>query len=305
LINRMKDGYEEGLIVRALGGFYDVETADGVYTCKARGLFRKTGQSPLVGDRVRIQRTGEAEGYVEEIFERKNSLVRPAVANLDRLVMVVSILSPPPNLLVLDKLLALAEHQGIEPVVVAAKSDLCGGQAGCEELCGIYRRAGFETYAVSAETGEGVAELAGALAGKLSCFCGNTGAGKSSLLNALDPSLALRTGEISQKLGRGRHTTRHAQLYALAGGGYIADTPGFSAVEISRYAVIYKDQLQDCFREFAPYRERCRFTGCSHTCEQGCAVLAAVKAGGIAASRHESYRAMYEDAKQIKEWERR
>lgn len=301
----MAEAYEEGLIVRALGGFYDVKTPGGLYACKARGLFRKTGQSPLVGDRVRIQCTGEAEGYVEEIFERKNSLVRPAVANLDQLVMVASILSPPPNLLVLDKMIALAEYQKIEPVIVVTKADLCGGAEGCAALAGIYQRAGFQTYAVSAKTGEGVPALARGLRGKLSSFCGNTGAGKSSLLNAIDPSLSLQTGEISQKLGRGRHTTRHAELYALADGGYIADTPGFSAVELSRYALIYKDQLQHCFREFAPYLARCRYTGCSHTCEQGCAVLAAAEAGEIAESRLMSYRALYADAKQLKEWEQR
>lgn len=301
----MTQEYEEGLIVRALGGFYEVKTPSGSYSCKARGLFRKTGQSPLVGDRVRIQLICGDEGYVEEIFERKNSLVRPAVANLDFLVMVVSILSPPPNLLVLDKMIALAEHQKIEPVVVITKIDLCSEAAEYEELAELYRRAGLKVHIVSSKTGEGIKTLAGALSGKLSSFCGNTGAGKSSLLNAMDPSLELQTGEISEKLGRGKHTTRHAELYALAGGGYIADTPGFSAVELSRYALIYKQQLQDCFREFAPYLSCCRYAGCSHTCEQGCAVLAAAAAGEIAESRLMSYRTMYKDARQLKEWEQR
>lgn len=297
--------YEQGLIIRALGGFYEVKTPSGSYSCKARGLFRKTGQSPLVGDRVRIQLISGSEGYVEEIFERKNSLVRPAVANLDFLVLVASILSPSPNLLVLDKMIALAEHQKIEPAVVITKTDLCSRAEEYETLAALYRHAGLKVYVVSSKTGEGVAELVRALAGKLSCFCGNTGAGKSSLLNVINPSLQLQTGEISEKLGRGKHTTRHAELYALAGGGYIADTPGFSAVELSRYALIYKEQLQDCFREFAPYLSRCRYAGCSHTREQGCAVLAAAAAGEIAESRLSSYRTMYEDARQLKEWEQR
>lgn len=300
----MVQEYEEGMIVRALGGFYDVQAPGGRYACKARGLFRKTGQSPLVGDRVRVQRIREGEGYVEEILPRKNSLVRPAVANLDQLVLVASIQSPPPNLLVLDKMIALAEHQKIEPVIVITKADLCAGEE-CGELENLYRHAGFRACVVSSQTGEGIAGLAGILRGKLSSFCGNTGAGKSSLLNAIDPTLALQTGEISEKLGRGKHTTRHTELYALADGGYLADTPGFSAVELSRYVRIYKQQLQYCFREFVPYLSRCRYAGCSHTCEQGCAVLAAAEAGEIAESRLDSYRAMYADARQLKEWEQR
>lgn len=301
----MAEGYEQGLIVRALSGSYDVQAGDSLYACKARGLFRKTGQSPLVGDQVRIQRIGEGEGYIEEILARKNSLLRPPVANLDQLVLVVSIRSPPPNLLVLDKLIALAENQKIEPVIAITKTDLPGGREQAGELAECYRRAGFAVYTLCAKTGEGVPALLEKLRDKLSSFCGNTGAGKSSLINAIDPSLALQTGEISEKLGRGRHTTRHTQLYRLPGGGYIADTPGFSAVELSRYAVIYKQQLQLCFREFAPYLPRCRYAGCSHTCEQGCAVLEAAAAGEIAESRLTSYRTMYEEAKQLKEWEQR
>lgn len=293
---------KKGKIVRALGGFYYVRCDGGqIYACKARGLFRKEGISPLVGDEVEILLTGEDSGFVEKIFPRKNSLVRPPVANIDLLVMVVSVASPAPNLLVLDKLLAIAEHKGIEPVLAITKTDLDGSEA--EALRDLYARAGFQVFLVSSQNGEGTGELEDFLSGKVSCFCGNTGAGKSSLLNVIRPELNLKTNEISQKLGRGRHTTRHAQLYELPGGGYIADTPGFSAVEISRYEVILKDQLQYCFRDFAPYLERCRFVGCSHTSERGCAVLEAVAEGKIAQSRLDSYRAMYEEAKQIKEWE--
>lgn len=293
----------DGLITSALGGFYYVKTADGtLYECRARGLFRKEGISPLTGDTVTIQITGQGSGFVEEIASRKNFMLRPPVANVARLVMVVSIVSPPPNLLILDKLLAIAQFKEIEPVVVVTKTDL-GQQERVQRLCALYRDAGFSVFALSSRTQQGVEALHAALDGGINCFCGNTGAGKSSLLNAIDPTLSLKTGEISKKLGRGRHTTRHAQLYELPGGGYIADTPGFSAVEISRYEVILKDRLQYCFREFAPYIESCRFRGCSHTCEAGCAVLKAEHAGKIAPSRMESYRCLYEDAKKIKEWE--
>ena len=298
----MTPEYQQGLIVRALGGFYYVKTPGGTYECKARGLFRKEGISPLVGARVKIQLTGQ-QGFIEEIDERRNSLIRPPVANLDRLVLVVSVVSPPPNLLVLDKMIAIAEYKNIEPVLAVTKTDLCEDSSEYDRLCALYREAGFRVFAVSAVTREGTRPLREYLSDGINCFCGNTGAGKSSLLNAIMPDLALKTAEISQKLGRGRHTTRHAELYELEGGGYIADTPGFSAVELSRYEVIRKEELQRCFREFAPYLDGCRFTGCSHTCEKGCAVLIAAGEGRIAESRLQSYRVMYEDAKQIKEWE--
>lgn len=294
--------YLDGWILSARGGFYTVRTPDGAqYACRARGLFRNQRVSPLVGDHVKIQATDEGCGLLMEIEPRQNQLTRPAVANLDLLVLVASVAEPPPNLQVLDKMIAVATCQRMEPVLAVTKADLAqGGQA----LAGMYRAAGYACFAVSVRSGEGVEGLRAFLEGKTSCFCGNTGAGKSSLLNALDPGLSLETGEISQKLGRGRHTTRHAQLYPLAGGGYIADTPGFSAVDLSKYGIIRKEDLAGCFREFAPYRDRCRFTGCSHTRETGCAVLEAAGAGLIAPSRMESYRALYEDARQIKDWER-
>lgn len=292
-----------GLIVEALGGFYYVQQEKGPpVACRARGLFRRQGVSPLAGDTVLVRSTEEGTGYIEEILPRTNSLTRPPVANLDILVLVASLCSPPPNLLVLDKLAAIAEHQSIEPLLAVTKTDL-DSQAGARELCALYQSAGIPVYAVSALTGEGTKELRAALAGKISCFCGNTGAGKSSLLNAIDPRLSLETGEISEKLGRGRHTTRHIHLFKLDEGGYIADTPGFSAVDLTRYERIRKEELERCFREFAHYLGQCRYVGCSHTCEAGCAVLAALERGELARSRWESYKTMYEDARQIKEWE--
>lgn len=293
----------EGLIVSALGGFYYVLDDTGeVRECRARGSFRRDGVSPFVGDRVIMLETEAGHGSVEKILPRKNLLTRPPVANVKRLVLVVSIVEPPPNILVLDKLIAIAEHKGIEPVLVITKTDL-DSLSQSEGLWRLYKSAGFSAFCLSSETGQGVEELLSALSNGINCFCGNTGVGKSSLLNAIDPKLLIETGEISKKLGRGRHTTRHAELYHLKNGGYIADTPGFSAVELSRYETIFKGALQGCFREFAPYLERCRFSGCSHTCEAGCAVLEAVQNGKIAQSRHESYLSMYEDAKRIKEWE--
>ena len=291
---------KEGLIVRALSGFYYVKTGEGQEVeCRARGLFRKQEISPCVGDLVELEETGEGKGQVVAILPRKNSLVRPPVANLDLLVLVVSSCEPLPNLLVLDKLLAIAECQNIPPAIVLTKSDL----EDPSPVADIYRKVGYPVFVVSSETGEGVEEVRAFLSGKLCAFTGNTGVGKSSLLNRIDPRLSIETAQISQKLGRGRHTTRHVQLYEQPGGGYIADTPGFSAVDLERFQVILKEDLELCFPEFEPYRTKCRFTGCSHTKEKGCAVLAAVEAGEIPKSRHESYLSLYEDAKNIKEWE--
>jgi ribosome biogenesis GTPase len=289
---------QQGRIVKALGGFYYVEAEGSLLECRARGLFRRQETSPLVGDLAVVEPTGEGTGYVVELLPRKNALVRPPLANLDQLFLVCSVFDPAPNLFVLDKLIAVAEHKGIAPLIVFTKTDLTERT----ELSALYREAGFPVFEVSSLTGEGVGPVKAALTGRLSAFCGNSGVGKSSLLNCIDPRLALPTADISRKLGRGRHTTRHVQLYH-AEGGLVADTPGFSSMELERYEVILKDELQECFREFAPYREKCRFTGCSHTREKGCAVLEAVTRGEIAPSRHESYTALYEAAKNIREWE--
>ena len=291
----------QGLIVKALGGFYYVKTTQALFECRARGKFRKIEQTPLVGDEVEISPTEEGKGYVTRILPRRNFLVRPPLANIDRLILVTSIDEPVPNTLVLDKLIAIAEHKEIDPAVVITKADLQKDQA--VVFADIYRGCGFDVFVVSNETGEGVDQVRAYLQGKLSAFCGNSGVGKSSLLNRIDERLQLETAHISQKLGRGRHTTRHVELYELPEGGYIADTPGFSSVDLERCEVILKDQLQYCFREFEEYIPQCKFTGCSHTCEKGCAVIRAVEEGKIPISRHENYRALYEDAKNIKEWE--
>ena len=291
----------QGRILKATGGFYYVWSDGILYECRARGLFRKNGMIPLVGDWVEIEETGSQTGYVIRILPRKNSLTRPPLANLDQLFLVISILDPKPNLLVLDQLIAIAEYKKIEPVLVITKTDL----GDWETLAGLYRKAGFQVFCTGWEQDSDLKPLQQAMQGKISAFCGNSGVGKSSLLNRIDQRLDLSTAQTSRKLGRGRHTTRHVQLYPVEGGGYIADTPGFSSMDLERYETILKDQLQYCFREFDPYLDQCRFTGCSHTKEKGCAVLEAVAKGEISASRHESYCRLYEEAKQIKEWEAR
>ncbi len=291
--------YQTGLIIKATGGFYYVAAGDVIYECRARGLFRKDGVSPLCGDRVKVEVISGTTGCVSEILPRKNALIRPPLANLDTLAVVTSVCDPAPNPLVIDKMLAIACHKGIRPVLVVTKADL--GSAG--KLQEIYRLAGIDLFTVSDKSDEGIAEIRVALSHGISAFTGNTGVGKSSLLNRIDSRLALATGETSQKLGRGRHTTRHVELYRIGEVGYIADTPGFSAVELERYEVIRKEELADCFPEFAEYTGRCQFTGCSHTVEKGCAVLSALAEGKIHPSRHASNRALYEDAKKIKEWE--
>jgi ribosome biogenesis GTPase len=285
---------KSGIITKCLGGLYTVESPDGIYECKARGVFRAKGISPAVGDRV-----GLRGGVITEVAERRNYLIRPPLANLDQIIFIVSTVSPAPNFLILDKFIAIAEFKGIEPVVIITKTDL-GDSSAVRE---VYSSIGITTLEVDYSDERSVQSVRDLLAGKVSAFTGNSGAGKSTLLNAVDPTLNIPTGEISKKLGRGRHTTRHAELYKLREGGYIADTPGFSTFETNRYDVIRKEELADCFREFEGYRDECRFRDCSHTCEKGCAVIEAVKQGIIPKIRHDSYCAMYEEAKQLKEWE--
>ena len=287
----------EGLIIKATGGFYYVKCGGSVYECRPRGIFRKEGISPLVGDMAQITVDGET-GTVEKILPRKNELSRPPLANLDRLVIAASTIQPPPDIRSIDKLATIAERNGIEPVVVFTKTDLCDAAP----LLALYRAAGFLAYAVSSVTGEGVGELSALLQTGTSAFTGNSGVGKSSLLNRIAPRLSLEVGGISRKLGRGRQTTRTVELFEV-GGGFIADTPGFSSIDIERTQIILKEELQFYFRDFAPYINKCRYTDCLHIKGDGCAVLAAVQAGLIAQSRHDSYRAMYDEVKDIKEWE--
>lgn len=291
---------DTGRIVKATGGYYYVETDSGVVECRARGIFRKEGTSPCVGDRVEIQLDGEGTGTVDVIMERKNVLIRPPLANLDYMVVVVSMADPAPNFYVTDKFLAVLEHKDIPAVVAITKTDL----ADPEEVASVYRKAGYPVHIVSNGTGEGIEALKDRLAGKLCAFSGNSGVGKSSLLNAIDPRFSLEVGDISKKLGRGRHTTRHVELFQLDNDAMIADTPGFSSVEVLRMSEIGKESLPWCFVEFEPYLGKCRFVDCSHTCEAGCAVLDALEAGEIGRSRHNSYVQLYHEVKDLKDWER-
>lgn len=290
---------EQGLIVKGIGGFYYVEVADTIYECKARGIFRKDGITPFVGDHVRISIASNNTCTIEEILPRRNSLVRPPVANIDQLFIVTSVCDPAPNPLIIDKTIAAAEDKEIEPIVLLSKTDL----QRCDWLQEVYRLAGIQVLQISSVTGEGAEEVKKMLSGKISAFTGNSGVGKSSLLNCLDEKFHLQTGETSKKLGRGRHTTRQVELLKLDCGGYVADTPGFSSIDVERYDIIKKENLQFCFREFGPYLNKCKFPSCSHTCEKGCAVIEAVQNGKIHESRHESYVSMYNDVKNIKEWQ--
>lgn len=291
----------EGLVRKGIGGFYTVETPEGFFTCTARGRFRKARISPYAGDRVRILGEEDGTGALEEILPRRNFLVRPPLANLDQLFIVSSLRDPYPEPLIIDKTIAVAELEGIQPALVLTKTDL----EDASSLKAIYDLAGVPCLVVSSVTGEGVDQVRKLLAGKVSAFTGNSGVGKSTLLNALFPQLELKTGEISQKLGRGRHTTREVELYKLEDGGYVADTPGFSTFEIERYRLTEKERLVYGFREFEPYLGKCQFTSCSHTCEKGCAILQAVEEGKIARSRHESYCAMYQEIKDVKQWQQK
>ena len=289
----------EGRIQKALSGFYYVDTGSEVLTCRARGKFRKDGVSPLVGDRVEVRELGNGEGFVERICPRKNAFARPAVANIDQLVIIGSGAIPRTDPFLIDRVAAIAALKGCEAIILLNKCDLDRA----DNLYGLYRAAGFQTLRVSAETGEGLEELKPLIAGKLSAFTGNSGVGKSSILNALDPAFDLKVGEISEALGRGRHTTRHVELFKLSCGAEIVDSPGFSSFETDELNLEWKRRLPETFREFAPYLGQCRFVGCSHTKEKGCAVLEAVRRGDIQKKRHESYLRLYEELKPLKDWQ--
>lgn len=289
---------EEGRIIKALSGFYYVQTENGVVECRARGRFRKEGTSPLVGDRVSIARE-QGRGMVDAILPRRNALIRPAVANVDVLVVLASCAIPQTEPFLIDRILTIAARQDVPCLVCVNKDDL----APAAPLAEIYRRAGIPTLVTSAATGEGIEALRAQIAGKFAVFTGNSGVGKSSVLNALAPELALPVGEVSQKLGRGRHTTRHIELFSLPDGTYIADTPGFSSFDTDRMDAIPKEELAQTFVEFLPYLGQCQFPDCAHRKEPGCAIRAAVEQGAIGKSRYESYLRLYDIVKDHKPWE--
>ena len=287
-----------GRILRSLSGFYDVQTDSGIISCRGRGHLRRGQDVPLTGDMVEIS-VEKGKGMVEKILPRKNHFIRPAVANVDVLVVFAANVNPVTEPFLIDRVAAIAGDQEVPVVLCVNKCDLDPAV----DLVKIYKNAGFTVIQTSAETGEGVEELRSAIAGKLVAFTGNSGVGKSSILNRLCPALGLATGEVSEKLGRGRHTTRHVELYKLADDTYVADTPGFSSFDTDQMEVILKENLQYAFPDFGPYIGDCQFRDCSHRKEPGCAVTAAVGEGAIERSRYDSYLRLYEKASLIKEWE--
>lgn len=288
-----------GIIIKGIGGFYYVEAADGiVYECKARGVFRKEKITPLAGDRVEITVESNNKNSIDKILERRNFFKRPPIANIDTLVIVSSVCDPRPNLLIIDRLTAVASYKNVEPIIVFTKDDL----QSANEFVKIYTNAGFKIFAVSNETGEGIEKVKSIIDGGVTVFTGNSGVGKSSLINRMYPDFCLETGEISRKLGRGRHTTRHVELFKV-GSGYIADTPGFSSLDFETNDLIKKDELAFCFPDFTDYIGSCRFSTCAHVNDKGCSLVEAVKNGDVERTRHESYVTMYNEVKDIKDWQ--
>ena len=287
-----------GRILRSLSGFYDVQTPEEIISCRGRGHLRRGAEIPLTGDMVEIT-VERGKGMVEKILPRKNCFVRPAVANVDMLVVFAANVNPVTEPYLIDRVAAIAGDQEVQVVICINKCDLDPGL----DLTRIYRNAGFTVFQTSAETGDGVQQLGEILRGKLVAFTGNSGVGKSSVLNRLCPQLNLATGEVSEKLGRGRHTTRHVELYQLDADTYIADTPGFSSFDTDQMEVILKENLQYAFPDFAPHIGACQFRDCTHRKEPGCAIRAALDAEQLEPTRYDSYLKLYEKASQIKTWE--
>lgn len=289
---------QTGRIIRSLSGFYDVQTPEGIVTCRGRGILRKQGQTPLTGDMVEIT-LEKGKGMVERILPRANRFIRPAVANVDALVVFAANVNPVTEPFLIDRVAVIAGDQNVPVYICINKCDLDPAV----DLMRIYQNAGFAVICASAETGEGVAQLKELIKGKLTAFTGNTGVGKSSMLNALCPELQLATGQVSEKLGRGRHTTRHVQLYCLGDDTFVADTPGFSSFDTEQMDVLLKENLQYAFPDFAPYLGQCRYHDCSHRAEPNCRIREAVETGEIEKTRYDSYLRLYEKAEQVKLWE--
>ena len=287
----------EGIIMKGIGGFYYVRCDDDTFECKAKGIFRNEGIKPITGDRVTVSINENAENTIDVIHERATVMTRPLVANIDKLFIISSVIEPRPVLLIIDKLTALAVDKGIEPIVVFTKCDKANG----DRYADIYRRVNIKAFCVSSKTGEGIDNIKAEILGYISAFAGNTGVGKSSLLNAIEPSLNLNTSEISDALGRGKHTTRHSELLEV-GGGFVADTPGFASIVSEDSENVAKENLPFAFKEFVPYLGKCKYSTCRHVNDQGCKIIEAVELGEIPVSRHESYKMLLEQAEQIKEW---
>ncbi len=286
----------QGKIIKGIAGFYYVDSQQGVFQCKAKGIFRNKSIKPLVGDNVEFEITHEEdkEGNITEILERDNELIRPAVANIDQAMIVFALKAPNPNVNLLDKLLVCMEYQNIETIICFNKTDIADKDF-AEDLASIYRNAGYKVLFTSATENEGVEEVKKALKGKSTVFAGPSGVGKSSMLNAIKEDAVMETGDISEKIGRGKHTTRHSEIFKTDDDTYVFDTPGFGSVFIPGMT---KERLEDCFPEFSLYTNECRFIGCAHINEPDCAVKEALEENKIAESRYESYKAFYEELKE-------
>ena len=289
----------EGTIIKALSGFYYVSCGENVYECKARGRFRLDGTSPLVGDKVCFATDSSGKGFIEKVYDRKNSFIRPAVANIDALVFVAANTNPITDPFLIDRVSVIAEEACCELIVCINKVDIDPA----DELYAIYTGSGFTTRRTSAATGEGIPELRAVLDGKICAFTGNSGVGKSSLLNSISPEFNIEVAAVSNKLGRGKHTTRHVELYNIGDATFIADTPGFASFDIKMMQNIEKQELQHDFREFKKYIGSCRFNDCAHLKEPGCAVTEALQIGDIMPSRYQSYKRLYELSAQNNFWE--
>ena len=286
-----------GVITKGIGGFYYVQTDSGLIECRARGKFRKMNISPQVGDNVDItlSENEELKGSIEEILPRKNIFVRPHVANIDSIVITFAVENPEPNLLLVDKLTTAAVSMNVDCVICINKIDL--NRTLAESYKSAYEKAGFKVLLTSSTENIGTDLLKDVLKDKVSALAGNSGVGKSSLINAIDRNLDLQTGDLSKKIQRGRHTTRHCELFPLSFGGFILDTPGFSSFDIS---LITQENPASLFPEISKYASGCRFSGCSHITEPDCTVKEALMRGDISQSRYESYKALAEELKNLK-----
>ena len=279
-----------------MSGFYYVESSAGTVECRARGRFRLENITPLVGDRVEFNPTERGKGFLTKILQRKNAFTRPPIANIDKMVVIASAAIPVTDPYLVDRMTALSCKNDCEPIICINKCDLDPAR----RLFEIYSAAGFKTVKTSAGTGEGLQELQEAIRGSVCAFTGNSGVGKSSILNAIEPGFGISVGDVSKKLGRGRHTTRHVELFKLSNGSIVADTPGFSAFDAEHLAP--KEEVQFLFPDFEPFLGNCRFLDCAHIKEPGCKVLDALKTGDIQQTRWESYVKLYEQAMAYREW---
>lgn len=284
----------KGTIIKGIGGFYYVKAAGNVFECRARGIFRKDGIKPMIGDNVDIDTD---EGSIISIYERKNSLIRPPVSNIDTLVIVAATASPSPSLFLIDKMILNAEINGIEPVICINKTDIKDGS----DIEKIYKSAGYKAFCISVKEDKGIEDIMPLFKNRVTAFAGLSGVGKSSLLNRITDMSTL-TGGVSERIQRGRNTTRHIELFELKEGGYVLDTPGFSSFEPEN---INASDLWQYFPEMREYGDKCRFKGCSHISEPDCAVKALLENGGLEKSRYESYKTLYEILKNKKGWTRK